>query len=271
MKKYDNNYTEQESAWASQMAYCNINETTYTYVSRWAVDNGITIEGDPTFEQIVEAYRYLDINLWNDAKDGESFVDKYDFLENAASSEYGSWKIVQVCDQNEENGLYAVAIETGKYTRNGVDNSVILAVRGSEVVGEQGFLDWLQADANFINSDITEQEKALNEYVNTEFTDLVREKGYTYTAYMGHSLGGYLAIEAAANVAAVNPYLYNTLLEAISIDGPGVTNENYNANKEYYEMIADKCFHYHATAVGSILQTICNPDHYISIKGAADW
>ena len=64
------------------------------------------------------------IELWYD----DTSNLEHDLITNAASSEYGNWKIVSVCDDNLKTGLYAVAIETGDYTHNGVDNSMMLAV-----------------------------------------------------------------------------------------------------------------------------------------------
>jgi len=63
---------------------------------------------------------------------------------------------------------------------------VVLAIRGSEAQDEQMALDWLVADANFANSDLTLQEKTLNKYVDEELTDLIREKGYSNLAISGH-------------------------------------------------------------------------------------
>ena len=45
--------------------------------------------------------------MWNDGKPNS----EHEFLMNAKDMEYGSWKVVGVCDQNKENRLYAVAIE----------------------------------------------------------------------------------------------------------------------------------------------------------------
>ena len=148
---------------------------------------------------------------------------------------------------------------------------MVLAIRGSEAQDEQMALDWLVADANFANSDLTLQEKTLNKYIDEELTDLIKEKGYSNLAISGHSLAGYLGFEAAAHLAVSNPFLFDIFMQATSLDGPGVTEENYEANKYAYDLIKDKCTHYHYTTVGSLLKSICDEDHYISLKGASDW
>ena len=156
MGNYANNqnqqYTDQENTWAAQMAYCNITEELLENI---LIDRGIN---EPTFAQIVQYCDQEKINLWYDGKENSN----HDFLMNAGTAEYGNWKVVGICDTNNDTGLYAVAIETGNYTKNGVDNGVVLAIRGSEAQDEQMALDWLVADANFANSDLTLQEKTLN-------------------------------------------------------------------------------------------------------------
>ena len=114
------------------------------------------------------------------------------FFESAKTEEFGNWKIVGIYDDNDNSGMYAVAIETGEYTRNGVENGVILSVRGTEpTTWEQKYLDLVQTDLNIINSDITEQEKVLYEYIDGEFATLIKERQYSNLATTGHSLGGY--------------------------------------------------------------------------------
>ena len=207
--EYDINeqkYTDQENTWASLMAYCNIDEELIEETTAWLKDEqGIMVDDGPTFGQIADYCIKKDKKIWYD--DSENI--EHDFLMEASKNEYGNWKVVSVCDSNEDTGLYAVAIETGNYTKNGVDNGVVLAIRGSEAQDEQMALDWLVADANFANSDLTLQEKTLNKYIDEELTDLIKEKGYSNLAISGHSLAGYLGFEAAAHLAVSNPFLFD--------------------------------------------------------------
>lgn len=152
-----------------------------------------------------------------------------------------------------------------------MNNGLILSVRGSEPTASQAFMDYVETDANFLNSDITAQEQALYQYIDGELSDLMFEKHYSNLATTGHSLGGYLSFSAAAHMASSNPMLYSIFMQGTNIDGPGTTLENLEANADVYALIKDKCTHYHYSVVGSILNSICDDDHYISIKGASDW
>ena len=135
-------YTDQENTWAAQMAYCNITPDIIE-----AIETEFNVD-EPTFNQIVQYCNIYNKNIWYD----DTSNNQHDFLTNATTSEYGNWKIVSVCDQNTEKGLYAMAIETGSYTRNNVNNGIILSVRGSEPTASQAFMDYVETDANFINT-----------------------------------------------------------------------------------------------------------------------
>ena len=256
-------YTNQESAWAAKIAYLDFTDDLlaryYTYSSN----------SEPTIGQICDFCVEQDIKLFDDDSDGS----KSAFIAEASSLECGQWKIVAICDDNDKSGLYAVALETGEYSANNVEDGVILAVRGSEANDNQFLLDWILTDMNIVNSDLTSQEKTLNQFIDEEFAPLVLEKGYQNVAGIGHSLGGYLCFEGLAHIAATNPVLYDLLMQGVSIDGPNPPDENYQANESAYSMIKDFCYHYQYSLVGNIFEDncICDEDHRFSIKEASNW
>ncbi len=256
-------YTNQESAWAAKIAYLDFTDDLlaryYTYSSN----------SEPTIGQICDFCVEQDIKLFDDDSDGS----KSAFIAEASSLECGQWKIVAICDDNDKSGLYAVALETGEYSANNVEDGVILAVRGSEANDNQFLLDWILTDMNIVNSDITCQEQRLNQFIDEEFAPLVQAKGYQNVAGMGHSLGGYLCFEGLAHIAATNPFLYDLLMQGVSIDGPNPPDENISANQSAYDMIKDFCYHYQYSLVGCIFEDncICNDDHRFSIKEASNW
>lgn len=81
-------YTDQENVWASQMAYCNINDALIKEVKRET-----NISEDLTFSQIVDYCKTNNIDLWYTTASPEAQA----FLDGAETAEYGNWKVVSVC------------------------------------------------------------------------------------------------------------------------------------------------------------------------------
>ncbi len=139
-----NLYNEQENKWAAQISNCKITNDQIL----WARDMFNLKEDEaPTFEQIVLACEEENYQLWfRKPEDVE-----LEFFEEAKNKDFGNWKIVGIYDDNDNSGFYAVAIETGEYTKNGVENGVFFSVRGTEpTTKEQKFLDLVYTDANII-------------------------------------------------------------------------------------------------------------------------
>ena len=251
-------YTEQENTWAAMISNCRITDIQIG----WAQDmfsEELGDDGIPTFAQIVAACKKEGYELWfREPTEGEQkfFDDAID--ENIDPPlDYANWKIVGIYDDNDNSGFYGLAIETGEYTRNGVENGVILSTRGTEpILWEQWYLDLVNADLNIINSDVTEQEQVLHGFIDNQFASLLAEKQYSNLATAGHSLGGYLAFSAAAHIAAdTNSYAYKIFMQGTNIDGPGVTEENLAepVNQAIYAEINDRLTHYHYTYVRETL------------------
>ncbi|MBO5098459.1 MAG: hypothetical protein J6B96_09120, partial [Agathobacter sp.] len=141
-------YTEQENTWAAMISNCRITEDIILLAR-----DMFSLEEDeaPTFYQIVAACKEEEYDLWfRDSTEGEQ-----EFFDNAATEDYGNWKIVGIYDDNDNSGFYAVAIETGEYTTNNVENGVIFSARGTEpVLWKQMYLDLVNTDLNIFNSDV---------------------------------------------------------------------------------------------------------------------
>ena len=210
----------------------------------------------PTFKEIVEVCEEKGYNLWFREMKG----DEPQFFEDAKTEYFGDWKIVGIYDDNDNSGFYAVAIETGEYTTNHVENGVIFSVRGTEpTTNEQKYLDLVNTDLNIINSDVTAQDLVMYDYLDNEFATLLEQKGYSNLATTGHSLGGYLSFSAAAHIATdEESYAYEIFMQGPNIDDPGVTEENLEVNKDVYAKLDPYLTHYHYTYVGSILTPICS-------------
>ena len=256
-------YTEQENTWAAQISNCKITEIQIQW-ARDMIQEQLREEGReeeydpnyiPTFAQIVAACEKEDYDLWfRDSTEGEQ-----KFFDNAATEEYGNWKIVGIYDDNDNSGFYAVAIETGEYTTNNVENGVIFSVRGTEpTTDEQIYLDLVNTDLNILNSDVTEQELVMYDFLDKEFAALLEEKGYSNLATTGHSLGGYLSFSAAGHIVMMGGSASEIFMQGTNIDGPGVTEENLEVNADTYAKLDPYLTHYHYTYIGGLLNPICS-------------
>ncbi len=266
-----NTYTEKEMMLAAMISNCRITEDIISLTRR----NFYLAEDEaPTFRQIVltcEAQK-PPYDLWFREHEEGDVNNEAKFFEWAKTEDFGDWKIVGIYDDNNNSGFYGLAIETGEYTDNGVENGVIFSARGTEPNTLQQFvLDLVMTDLDIINSELTEQEKVMYEFLDNQFAQLLEEKGYSNLATSGHSLGGYLAFSAAAHMVDKGGYASQIFMQGTNIDGPGVTEENLAnpENQVIYAAINDKLTHYHYTYVGGILTPIC--DNYISVTGASDW
>ena len=259
-----NIYTEQENTWAAQISNCVITEEQIVW-ARKLFD--LSDDEAPTFRQIVEACEIEDstYNLWFREMEG----DEPQFFEDAKTEDFGNWKIVGIYDDNDNSGFYAVAIETGEYTTNNVENGVIFSARGTEpVLWKQMYLDLVNTDLNIFNSDVTEQELVMYGFLDKEFAALLEEKGYSNLATTGHSLGGYLSFSAAGHIMVKGEHASEIFMQGTNIDGPGVTEENLEVNADTYAKLDPYLTHYHYTYIGGLLNPICS--NYVSIFGASN-
>ncbi len=147
-----NLYTEQENTWAAMISNCRITDIQIGW-ARQKFKDELGDDGIPTFAQIVAACKEEGFDLWF----RESTEQQQKFFNDAIDEEkdpplaYSQWKIVGIYDDNDNSGFYAVAIETGEYTKNGVENGIIFSARGTEpTTEEQKFLDLVYTDANII-------------------------------------------------------------------------------------------------------------------------
>ena len=256
-----NKYTEQENTWAAMISNCRITDIQIGWAQDMFSDE-LGDDGIPTFAQIVAACQKENYRLWFRDMTG----DEPDFFNKAIDDSinpplnYANWKIVGIYDDNDNSGFYAVAIETGEYIANSVENGVIFSVRGTEpTTNEQMYLDLVNTDLNIINSDVTAQDLVMYDYLDNEFATLLEQKGYSNLATTGHSLGGYLAFSAAAHIMLQKNSCANAIfMQGTNIDGPGVTEENLEVNKDIYAKLDPYLTHYHYTYVGSILTPICS-------------
>ena len=164
------------------------------------------------------------------------------------TDEMFSWKIVDINDFNQENGLYSCIIETEPDT-------AIVAFRGSENMKKYANLvhDWAKADFGLFNSEETSQQKAVEAYLEDLSKLSVLDK-YNSIDVTGHSLGGNLASHfTVASAKDGREAIFNKINKTVNFDGPGVSDEYLKAHEAEIAKAAPKITHYSWSAVGEVL------------------
>ena len=162
-----------------------------------------------------------------------------------------NWKIADINDFNQENGMYACVIETK-------EDDAIIAFRGSENMKKYQNLvkDWANADFGLLNSSETSQQKAAEAYMESLQQKHILDK-YDSLAVTGHSLGGNLA--AHFTVSSAEPgreSIYTKINQCVNFDGQGVSNEYIKEHQSAITKTGSKITHYKWSAVGALLLPI---------------
>ena len=148
------------------------------------------------------------------------------------SNEMLDWKIIDIHDMNDVNGLYACTIEDSK-------ERAIIAYRGSEKMYEvKSFIqDWMRADFALLNSRCTRQKGILKKYPTVYFT--------------GHSLGGNLATHTTIAMAQEgrNEGLWENIKGCVNFDGPGFSEAYLIEHDKKIKKASSKITHFKWSAV----------------------
>lgn len=168
-------------------------------------------------------------------------------------SKYGSWKVADVKNTNQETGFYGVLLETD-------EEHAIVGFRGSESTDyNQVLKDWINADAGLLMARDTLQQKNAAAYMK-EIND---NYDYSYYAVTGHSLGGNLAEHAAI---AAPEEMGGKIGQVVSFDGPGYSGEYMIRNKELIEKVSCPIVHYRWSLIGALLtQPSCTQSRIILV------
>ena len=252
-------YTDKELKDATQVVYLNLLEKTL---------NNLKADGDIDLHSLRDLIM-TNINI-ESVKKNLKYEDKYtdvskmsiqELVEYAEISEADkekikqmpdevfNWKIRYLEDKNDINGFYGCVIETS-------GDSAIVAFRGSEGFKDFSGLvnDWLKADFGSLKNECTDQQKAVEEFLNNLKKEGILDK-YKSISSTGHSLGGNLASHFA--VAIANDERYKDILDkfegAVSFDGPGVSKEYLKKYKFAIDTVSDKITHYIWSPIGDAL------------------
>ncbi|MCQ2495544.1 MAG: DUF2974 domain-containing protein [Lachnospiraceae bacterium] len=157
----------------------------------------------------------------------------------------GEWRLAMTYDDNDHSGMYACVIETD--SKRG---EATVAFRGSEPMDELGNVihDWVNGDLKLLNSTCTKQHEAVEEFYKKYASELAK---YSSLAMTGHSLGGNLA--EYATIVSYKYGLDKKIIQCVSNDGPGFSNEFIAKYYEHILAMSDIMDHKCFSIVGQLL------------------
>ena len=233
-------YTDKDMQVVTQLAYIDFKKELY------GMTIGEIFNNENYYNEIYKQYMEKVIDGEDGTMKGERKAAAEEFLESLkeSDSKYRDWKIVDVNDNNSENGFYALTIETDA-------DSAVIGFRGSESINDQVKYDWVYADFGLLNSISTAQQASAAEYM-----EYINNK-FNYSDYVtsGHSLGGNLSSHAVLTA----PDDMN-VVKGYSFDGPGNSDEYLERYRDQIEKNGDKITHFQWSVVGGLLNMIPNSD-----------
>ncbi len=164
---------------------------------------------------------------------------------SGSGNEWREWKIVNVCDDQDDTGYYGMLIDTG-------DGNAIIGCRGSESTDfSTGVKDWGEADVGLLDSSLTRQQERAQKYMEK----LWYQYGDQYNSFSltGHSLGGNLAEHMSITAPVA---MQEKIDHCISFDGPGYSDEYIKRYKKQIERISSKLDHYQWSWVSGLLNPL---------------
>lgn len=208
-------YTDKDMQVVTQLAYIDFKKELY------GMTIGEIFNNENYYNEIYKQYMEKVIDGEDGTMKGERKAAAEEFLESLkeSDSKYRDWKIVDVNDNNSENGFYALTIETDA-------DSAVIGFRGSESINDQVKYDWVYADFGLLNSISTAQQASAAEYM-----EYINNK-FNYSDYVtsGHSLGGNLSSHAVLTA----PDDMN-VVKGYSFDGPGNSDEYLERYRDQIE------------------------------------
>lgn len=161
------------------------------------------------------------------------------------SEEWRTWNVVDVCNDQDSTGYYAVVIDTG-------DRNAIIGCRGSESTDPgTAYKDWGEADLGLLDRSLTYQQEKAEEYMER----IWHKYGDQYDSFSvtGHSLGGNLAEHM---VIAAPAAIREKIEHCISFDGPGYSDEYIATHADDIAKASHLIDHYQWSFVSSLLSPL---------------
>ena len=182
------NYTDKDMQILSQLAYVDFEDEMIGLTFSDILNNS------KFYEELYERF-ILNTTPPDPGSSAEADYNwKLGVLELLKNDEkYSNWKLVDVQDLNDTQGMYAILVETD-------EDSAIVAFRGSDSLSNDEYVltDWIAADgALILDGENTVQQDFATQYM----ADYISQLGYDNLAMTGHSLGGNLAMHSKSTAA----------------------------------------------------------------------
>lgn len=233
-------YTDKDMQVVTQLAYMDFADFLKDYSESPTIGQLVNDHYDEIYDQFIGKYQDDDGNWPESGSWKENAMNSAVSLLETLKTDpvYSNWKIVDVEDQNDGNGFYALTIETDA-------NSAIIGFRGSESIDLEHFWDdWVMADFGLLNSTTTQQQASAAEYMAYIY------QNHNYLDYVtsGHSLGGNLSSHAVLTA----PEGMN-VVKGYNFDGPGNSDEYLRLYRNEITERDSKINHYQWTIIGGLL------------------
>lgn len=234
-------YSDREMRAFTQIAYLDLEKDYQRYCKSHGVDK-------VSLAELRDTYNITKIN---------------DLVENGVVSEQQleKWSISAICDDNDNSGFYACVIETG-------ENEAVVGFRGSEDMMNLSNMknDWVKADLGLLNSELTNQQAEVRNFLDENKTLL---DGYDNLAMTGHSLGGNLA--EYATIVSKEYGLNDNIKQCMSLDGPGFSNEFIEKYHQEIEEMSGVMSHPRWSFVGTLLNDLPGVEYgFVAVKNTDD-
>ena len=232
----DFRYTDRQLMVATQIAY-------YDFTQEQLEQHG----GSATIRQLLnesQVYRNLEDGWYRaetnlEKRIAQKNLELYEEIVKEGSI-YGDWKVVEVKDENWENGFYGILLETDP-------DHAIIAFRGSESDDETQIInDWINADFGLLMDKDTVQQDIAAQFM----AEIQQNYQYGQYAATGHSLGGNLAEHAAITAP---DGMRERLVQAYNFDGPGYSREYIKRHEALIAKVVHPVVHYRWSLVGALL------------------
>ena len=242
-------YSDAEMMMATQIAYLDfdgnkdipVGEVVENIIKKYGKhdENGNLVYGDDGFIEMKDNIP-ADSKLKKQLEVASNIKKLGD--ETGGLGGWKNWKVVDVCNDQDDTGYYGMLIDTG-------DGNAIIGCRGSESYDKQQIVnDWVVADFGLLNSTLTTQQARSQKYME----ELWYQYGDKYDSFSvtGHSLGGNLAEHMTITAPVA---MREKIDHTISFDGPGFSQEYLDAHRDKIAKATDQMTHYQWSFVGALL------------------
>lgn len=171
----DFRYTDRQLMVATQIAYYDFTQEQLDQHGGSATVRELLAESQ-VYQELENGWYSAETNL--EKRIAQKNLELYEEITDKDSA-YGNWKVVDVKDENLENGFYGILLETDP-------THAIIGFRGSESDDETQIVhDWINADFGLLMDKDTTQQEIAAQFL----AEIQQNFQYEQYAVTGHSLG----------------------------------------------------------------------------------